>query len=288
MKTQNQKQKQNNKPNLSQIITDLQYLEDMDKQDIEQQKILKLQLQRIENLKKEYSKKDQEICKLEQQVEQFKIYYEKYENVKKLLESALEQLEKIENQNKMLQRKLSEFQESYAKLELKHQNLLADFNNVIMEKEVNQISQNSNIRLELNELKSQYHQKIQHMETEILKYKQTNQEKELQNNNLLVQLNTYSKQILQYKQQAKNVDLILKNHIATNKQQNNSYPQSICETENQKEDQKEDQNFKILCSQLTQDYDEAVKRIQSFKTQLTEYRTENLELKKYIQYLTDK
>ncbi|CAD8097989.1 unnamed protein product [Paramecium sonneborni] len=277
-------QKQNNKPNLSQIITDLQHLEDMDRQDIEQQKLLKLQLSRIENLKKEYSKKDQEICKLEQQVEQFRIYYDKYENVKKLLESALEQLEKIENQNKMLQRKLSEFQESYAKLELKHQTLLADFNNAIMEKEVNQISQNSSIRLELNELKSQYHQKIQHMESELQKYKQTIQEKEAQNNNLTSQLNTYSKQILQYKQQAKNVDLILKNHIASNKQQITSYPQSICETEVYKEDQ----NLKIFCSQLSQDYDEAVKRIQQFERQLTEYRTENLELKKYIQYLTDK
>ncbi|CAK89137.1 unnamed protein product (macronuclear) [Paramecium tetraurelia] len=256
----------------------------MDRQDIEQQKILKLQLSRIESLKKEYSKKDQEICRLEQQVEQFRIYYDKYENVKKLLESALEQLEKIENQNKMLQKKLSEFQDTYAKLELKHQSLLVDFNNAIMEKEVNQISQNSSLRLELNELKSQYNQKIQHMETEIQKYKQTIQEKDAQNNNLTSQLNTFSKQILQYKQQAKNVDLILKNHIASTKQQNNSYPQSVCETEIYKEDQ----NLKILCSQLTQDYDEAVKRIQQFERQLTEYRTENLELKKYIQYLTDK
>ncbi|CAD8181665.1 unnamed protein product [Paramecium octaurelia] len=280
----NQNPKQSNKPNLSQIITDLQHLEDMDRQDIEQQKILKLQLSRIESLKKEYSKKDQEICRLEQQVEQFRIYYDKYENVKKLLESALEQLEKIENQNKMLQKKLSEFQDTYAKLELKHQSLLVDFNNAIMEKEVNQISQNSSLRLELNELKSQYNQKIQHMETEIQKYKQIIQEKDAQNNNLTLQLNTYSKQILQYKQQAKNVDLILKNHIASTKQQNNSYPQSVCETDIYKEDQ----NLKILCSQLTQDYDEAVKRIQQFERQLTEYRTENLELKKYIQYLTDK
>ncbi|CAD8176438.1 unnamed protein product [Paramecium pentaurelia] len=275
--------KQNNKPNLSQIITDLRHLEDMDRQDIEQQKILKLQLSRIENLKKEYSKKEQEICKLEQQVEQFKIYYEKYENVKKLLESALEQLEKIENQNKQLQKKLSDFQESYAKLELTHQTLLVDFNNAIMEKEVNQISQNSSLRLELNELKSQYNQKIQHMESEIQKYKQIIQERDMLNNNLTIQLNTQTKQILQYKQQAKNVDLILKNHIVSTKQQQNSYPQSICDTE-----YKEDQNLKILCSQLTQDYDEAVKRIQQFERQLTEYRTENLELKKYIQYLTDK
>ncbi|CAD8085490.1 unnamed protein product [Paramecium primaurelia] len=280
----NQNPKQSNKPNLSQIITDLQHLEDMDRQDIEQQKILKLQLSRIESLKKEYSKKDQEICRLEQQVEQFRIYYDKYENVKKLLESALEQLEKIENQNKMLQKKLSEFQDSYAKLELKHQSLLVDFNNAIMEKEVNQISQNSNLRLELNELKSQYNQKIQHMETELQKYKQTIQEKDAHNNNLTLQLNTYQKQIVQYKQQAKSVDLILKNHIASTKQQNNSYPQSMCETEIYKEDQ----NLKILCSQLTQDYDDAVKRIQQFERQLTEYRTENLELKKYIQYLTDK
>ncbi|CAD8157272.1 unnamed protein product [Paramecium octaurelia] len=276
--------KQSSKPNLSQIITDLQHLEDMDRQDIEQQKILRLQLSRIENLKKEYSKKEQEICRLEQQVEQFRIYYDKYENVKKLLESALEQLEKIENQNKQLQKKLSDFQESYAQLELKHQTLLVDYNNVIMEKEVNQISQNSNLRLELNELKSQYNQKIQHMEAEIQKCKQTIQERDMQNNNLTIQLNTQTKQMLQYKQQSKNVDLILKNHLNSTKQQNNSYPQSICDTEVYKEDQ----NLKILCSQLTQDYDEAVKRIQQFERQLTEYRTENLELKKYIQYLTDK
>ncbi|CAK86382.1 unnamed protein product (macronuclear) [Paramecium tetraurelia] len=276
--------KQNSKPNLTQIITDLQHLEDMDRQDIEQQKILKLQLSRIENLKKEYSKKEQEICRLEQQVEQFRIYYDKYENVKKLLESALEQLEKIENQNKSLQKKLSDFQESYAKLELTHQTLLVDYNNVIMEKEVNQISQNTNLRLELNDLKSQYNQKIQHMEAEIQKYKQTIQEREMQNNNLTIQLNTQTKQMLQYKQQSKNVDLILKNHLNSTKQQHNSYHQSICDTEIYKEDQ----TLKILCSQLTQDYDEAVKRIQQFERQLTEYRTENLELKKYIQYLTDK
>ncbi|KAM3136121.1 hypothetical protein pb186bvf_011743 [Paramecium bursaria] len=222
--------------NISQIVTDLEQLEEMDRQDAECWQKLKEQCQKVEQLKSEFASKEKLIKKLELLLLQYKPYYDKYENIRSILESTIYKLEQSERQNQELQIKFSELKQQY---EQKIQNIQQQ----LLDKDLHQYEQISKVRQELQDSKCSQSSKFVMMENEIRKLKSMILDKEKNNVELLQQLTSQQIVINQLKQKQTKVQDVVQDHMKIH--------QRLSVHNREQED------LKQLCTKLTDDYDEA-------------------------------